>query len=80
MEFNVKKCKVMHIGSRNPRYKYDMGSEELLVTEEERDIGVTISSSLKPSAHCTEVRRQGPPRRYWGRLLVPSTIGRGMSS
>ena len=36
MAFNVKKCKVMHIGSRNARFKYDMGGEELLVTEEER--------------------------------------------
>ena len=30
--FNVKKCKVMHIGSRNPMYKNDMGGKELLVT------------------------------------------------
>ena len=57
MAFNVKKCKVMHIGSRNARFKYDMGGEELLVTEEERDIGVTISSNLKPSVHCSKAAR-----------------------
>ena len=57
MAFNAKKCKVMHIGSKNPRYKYEMEGEELAVTEEERDIGVTISSSLKPNAHCSKAAR-----------------------
>ena len=57
MAFNAKKCKVMHIGSKNPRYRYEMEGEELSVTEEERDIGVTISSSLKPSAHCSKAAR-----------------------
>ena len=25
MRFNVGKCKVLHLGSRNPRYDYNMG-------------------------------------------------------
>ena len=37
MEFNTEKCKIMHIGRKNPRYKYYMNGVELSVTEEERD-------------------------------------------
>ncbi len=50
MAFNVKKCKVMHIGVRNPGYEYFMGGTKLDTTKEERDIGVMVSSSLKPGA------------------------------
>ncbi|MFN9943210.1 MAG: reverse transcriptase domain-containing protein, partial [bacterium] len=31
MEFNVKKCKVMHVGHNNQRYQYTMGGEVLEV-------------------------------------------------
>ena len=32
-----------------------MAGEGLTVVEEEKDIGVTVSSSLKPSKHCQKV-------------------------
>jgi hypothetical protein len=57
MEFNVKKCKVMHVGHNNQRYQYTMGGEVLEVTEEERDIGVNMTSSLKPSQQCRKAAR-----------------------
>ncbi len=57
MEFNFKKCKVMHMGFNNQRYKYTMGGEQLEVTEEERDIGVNMTSSLKPSQQCKKAAR-----------------------
>jgi hypothetical protein len=31
MEFNVKKCKVMHVGHNNQRFQYTMGGEQLEV-------------------------------------------------
>ena len=37
MEFNVDKCKVMHIGRANPKHSYNMGGTELTVTTEEKD-------------------------------------------
>ncbi len=52
MEFNVKKGKVMHLGNRNPSYKYIMTGTDLGITKEERDIGVLLSNNLKPSAQC----------------------------
>jgi hypothetical protein len=54
MEFNVKKCKVMHIGFNNPAQCYTMDNQQLEVTEEERDIGVSVSRSLKPSSQCAK--------------------------
>ena len=55
MEFNIDKCKIMHVGRKNPRYEYKMGGVALRVVEEEKDIGVTIHSSLKPSRHCKKI-------------------------
>ena len=54
MEFNVKKCKIMHCGRNNPKHSYNIGGETLKVVESEKDIGVTISSNLKPSQQCQE--------------------------
>ena len=55
MKFNIPKFKIMHIGHKNPRYDSTMAGEGLTVVEEEKDIGVTVSSSLKPSKHCQKV-------------------------
>ena len=52
MAFNVAKCHVMHVGQNNPRHKYHMQGEALKTTEEERDIGVTVTVNLKPSRQC----------------------------
>lgn len=52
MSFNVAKCKVMHFGLGNVQQSYYMNGVELGKTNEERDIGVTISNDLKPSAQC----------------------------
>jgi hypothetical protein len=56
MEFNVKKCKVVHFGSNNQRHKYHMGNNnDLQVSEAERDLGVTVHQSLKWGSHIAEV-------------------------
>ena len=57
MAFNIDKCKVMHVGHNNPRYQYKMMGKILQSTEEEKDIGVTISASLKPGAQCRKAAR-----------------------
>jgi hypothetical protein len=57
MEFNIKKCKVMHFGHNNPVHRYSMGGVELGVTEEERDIGVSVQKNLRPSAQCAKAAR-----------------------
>jgi Reverse transcriptase (RNA-dependent DNA polymerase) len=57
MEFNIGKCKVMHVGSRNPRFAYTMENQQLEVTEEEKDIRVQIPRTLKPSAQCMKAAK-----------------------
>ena len=61
MAFNTKKCKGKHIGNKNPRHKYKMDGVELAETVEERDIGVIVSSSLKPEAQCSKAARTALP-------------------
>jgi hypothetical protein len=57
MSFNVKKCKVMHLGRNNPKAAYTMCGSVLEVTREEKDIGVIISDNLKPAAQCAKAAR-----------------------
>jgi hypothetical protein len=57
MQFNVFKCKVMHMGTSNPGYQYHMSGQVLETTDEERDIGVMITASLKPSAQCAKAAK-----------------------
>ena len=54
MTFNAKKCKIMHCGRNNPKAKYNMNGVELAEVNNEKDIGITVSSNLKPSKHCEE--------------------------
>ena len=51
MEFNVDKCKIMHIGRDNPGHAYTMGGVELTVTSEEKDLGVLIDDRLEFDRH-----------------------------
>ena len=52
MEFNVPKCKIMHVGHNNPEYTYSMNGVNLSVVDEEKDIGVWVHKSLKPTKQC----------------------------
>jgi hypothetical protein len=57
MEFNIPKCKVMHLGAKNPKNEYSMNGSKLLSTTEEKDIGVTVTDKLKPSAQCAKAAK-----------------------
>ena len=52
MCFNAKKCKVLHVGRSNPGHTYTMDGVNLLNVNSEKDIGVTVTDTLKPSDHC----------------------------
>ncbi len=57
MEFNIKKCKVMHMGHNNPKNNYNMKGQVLESTKEEKDIGVMISEDLRPSAQVAKAAK-----------------------
>ena len=50
LKFNESKCKVVNFGTNNPKYGYRLGGVELAHSEQEKDLGVIITSDLKPSA------------------------------
>ena len=45
MLFNNDKCKVMHLGNKNPCVKYDLGGRELKSILEEKDLGINYKGS-----------------------------------
>jgi len=55
LHFNVEKCKVLHLGRQNPECKYYMKvngeDKQILISEEERDLGVTFDKSLSFDPH-----------------------------
>ena len=63
MEFNIQKCKVMHIGHSNPGYKYLMDNQYLQEVSDEKDLGIIITSDLKSAAQVVEACRK--PIEHW---------------
>ena len=57
MQFNVAKCKVMHLGPKNVKHPYFMQGQQLEVTSEEKDLGVMTTDKLKPSSQCAKAAR-----------------------
>ena len=51
MSFNASKCKVLHLGRSNRNHQYSMNGVFLDSVEDERDLGVNISTSLKPCSN-----------------------------
>jgi hypothetical protein len=49
--FNESKCKVLHIGKKNPCYNYYMNGTELDTVTEEKDLGVLVTNNLSFSKH-----------------------------
>ena len=47
LRFNVDKCSVLHIGSRNPFFKYSLFGRELADVAEEKDLGIVVDRELK---------------------------------
>lgn len=51
MSFNVDKCIILHIGSRNGRVNYSLNWAELVKVNEEEDLGVKFTLNHKFSKH-----------------------------
>ena len=55
LKFNKNKFKILHIGKKNPKNKYFIGTEddktELEVTELEKDLGILIDPNLDFKKH-----------------------------
>ena len=54
LEFNETKCKSLHLGSSNQRLNYQMNSQLLEDTRNEKDLGVYIDDELKFHDHVSK--------------------------
>jgi len=54
MPFNTGKCVVVHFGYSNKQFDYYMDNQKFDVVKEAKDLGITISCTLKPATECQQ--------------------------
>ncbi len=54
MPFNVNKCHILQVGTRNQKFDYKMNGTKIESVECVKDLGITIVCSLKFSQQCKE--------------------------
>jgi len=54
MPFNTGKCVVVHFGYSNKQFDYYMDNQKLDVVKEAKDLGITITCTLKPATQCQQ--------------------------
>ena len=52
MAFNESKCKILHVGHNNQKYEYFMNGKKIEATTEEKDLGVWVQATMKPTKQC----------------------------
>ncbi len=73
MPFNIKKCHILQMGTRNLKYDYEMSGEKLESVHCVKDLGVTITLNLKFSQQCKDA--VGKANRMLGFIKIfPSRI------
>src|ERR1043165_6479462 len=59
MEFNITKCKVMHLGKNNPETAYSIQGVKLQRVQEEKDLGIFLNEVVKVGTQCGKAAAKG---------------------
>ena len=63
LDFNIQKCKTLHIGNKNPKHKYYMKTQsnqsDIIECDNEKDLGVIFDKSLKFDTHIQKAVAKG---------------------
>ena len=59
MKFNIGKCKIMHMGSKNCKFRYNLNGIDLQEVSEEKDLGIMMNNNLKSGLQCEAAAKKG---------------------
>ena len=63
LKINVGKCELLHIGSTNNNFQYELNGLIIPTSDKCRDLGITVSDDLKFTSHCQKIARNAHYRR-----------------
>ena len=58
MKFNLEKCCILHFGFNNQKFQYTMNGAVLQSESQQKDLGIIITDSCKPSDQCAAAAKK----------------------